>query len=196
MFHDVPEAVARRMRQLEEVDQRDRADGTVRGERLRQIPPETGRFIALLAASSPPGRLIEIGTSAGYSTLWLALACRQLGRRIITFEVLDAKVALARQTFDAAQVADVVELVYADARSKLSTFDDIAFCFLDAEKEVYLECYETVIPRMVSGGILVADNAINHEKTLRPMLDRALNDERVDALIVPIGKGELVCRRK
>ncbi len=49
---------------------------------------------------------------------------------------------------------------------------------------------------MVPGGILIADNAINHERTLRPMLERALADERVDALVVPIGKGELVCRVK
>jgi len=48
---------------------------------------------------------------------------------------------------------------------------------------------------MVSGGILIADNAINHEPTLRPMLERVLNDSRVDAMIVPIGKGELVCRK-
>jgi len=48
---------------------------------------------------------------------------------------------------------------------------------------------------MVSGGIFIADNAINHETTLRPMLDRALQDTRVDAMIVPIGKGELICRK-
>ncbi|PKN83812.1 MAG: methyltransferase, partial [Chloroflexi bacterium HGW-Chloroflexi-7] len=71
--------------------------------------------------------------------------------------------------------------------------DKIAFCFLDAEKEVYQECYETVVPKLVKGGLLVADNAINHQATLQPMLDRALADERVDAMIIPIGKGELVC---
>jgi len=49
---------------------------------------------------------------------------------------------------------------------------------------------------MVTGGILVADNAINHEATLRPLIDFALADPRVDAMVVPIGKGELVCRRK
>jgi len=52
-----------------------------------------------------------------------------------------------------------------------------------------------VIPNMVQGGILVADNAINHEEMLGPMLQRALNNNRVDALIVPVGKGELVCRK-
>ncbi len=49
---------------------------------------------------------------------------------------------------------------------------------------------------MVAGGLLDADNAINHRVTLQPMLDRALSDERMDALIVPIGKGELFCRKK
>jgi len=63
-------------------------------------------------------------------------------------------------------------------------------------EEVYGDCYDLVIPNMVSGGILVADNAINHVETLRPMLDRALSYERVDGLIVPIGKGELVCRKR
>ena len=65
----------------------------------------------------------------------------------------------------------------------------------NAEKEFYADCYEAVVPKLVPGGILVADNAISHAETLQPMLDRALSDERVDALIVPIGKGELVCRR-
>ena len=53
-----------------------------------------------------------------------------------------------------------------------------------------------VVPRMVPGGILVADNAISHQAELRPMLDRALRDERVDAVLVPIGTGDLVCRKK
>jgi predicted O-methyltransferase YrrM len=52
-----------------------------------------------------------------------------------------------------------------------------------------------VISRLVKGVLLVADNAINRREALKPMLDRVLNDERVDALIVPIGKGELMCRK-
>ncbi len=196
MFHDIPEAIAARMAYLEEIDARDRGDGTARLQRLRQVPPDAGRFVALLAAAAPPGCYIEIGTSAGYSTLWLALACRLAGRRVTTFEVLDEKAKLARETFALAGVDDVVEFVHGDAREHLPELSDIAFCFLDAEKEVYDECYEAVVPRMKPGGLLVADNAINHEAILRPMLDRALSDERVDAMIVPIAKGELVCRKR
>ncbi len=196
MFHDIPGPMAARMRELEQIDAQDRRDGTARLERLRQVPPEVGRFLALLAASAPAGEFVEIGTSAGYSTLWLALACRALGRKITTFEVLASKAALAQQTFSTAGVSDVVRLIHGDALERLPSFDNIGFCFLDAEKEIYLPCYEILIPRMVRGGILVADNAINHESTLRPMLDRALQDQRMDALIVPIGKGELLCRKK
>jgi predicted O-methyltransferase YrrM len=183
------------MRYLEQIDSRDRGDGTPRLQRLRQITPETGKFLALLAASAPNGKFVEIGTSAGYSTLWLAVACEPLGRSITTFELLPEKARQARETFRAARVEGTVELVEGDARSYLSQCDDVGFCFLDAEKEIYGECYEAVVPRLVKGGLLVADNAINHQEILRPMLTRALGDERVDALIVPVGKGELVCRK-
>ena len=94
MFHSIPEAILARMRDLEQIDGTDRQDGTPRQQRLRQIPPETGKFLALLAAGAPKGHYVEIGTSAGYSTLWLALACALLGRTITTFEVLPEKVRL------------------------------------------------------------------------------------------------------
>jgi predicted O-methyltransferase YrrM len=148
-----------------------------------------------MAAAAPKGRWIEIGTSAGYSTMWLSLACRQVGQKLTTFEVLEEKVALARETFRLAGIQDVVELVSGDARAHLGRLRGVSFCFLDAEKEFYADCYEAVVPNLVPGGILVADNAISHAADLQPMLDRALSDERVDAVIVPMGTGELVCRR-
>ncbi len=195
MFHHIPKAIADRMAELERRDDEDRNDGTPRMERLRQIPPETGRFLALLAASSPAGEWLEIGTSAGYSTLWLSLACRATARTITTFEVLPAKVALAEETLRLTGTSDVVRLIGSDFLAEVGKIGEVGFCFLDAEKEVYGACYEAIVPRLVPGGLLVADNAINHAATLQPVLDRALSDPRVDALIVPIGKGELVCRK-
>ncbi len=196
MFHDMPQAIAERMAHLEKIDARDRIDGTTRLQRLRSVLPQTGRLIALLAAGAPDGRYVEIGTSAGYSTLWLALACRMLGRRVTTYEVMDEKAALARETFALCGVEDVVDFVHADARDHLESLDDVAFCFLDAEKDVYDDCYEAVIPRMKSGGLFVADNAINLAPQLQTMLDRALGDDRVDAMIVAIDDGVLVCRKR
>lgn len=195
MFHTINPDILTRMKYLEDINARDRQDNTPLLQRLRQIPPETGRFLALLAAGSPEGDMIEIGTSAGYSTLWLSLAAEHTGCSITTFEVLPEKVKLARETFKVTRAANRIKLVEGDARDHLRNFKKIAFCFLDAEKDVYADCYEMVVPNLVPGGLLVADNAINHQAVLQPVLDRALTDTRVDALIVPIGKGELVCRK-
>ncbi len=195
MFHNIRKAVEERMRYLELMNKKDKLNGTPRLQRLRQIPPETGKFIALLAAAAREGTYLEIGTSAGYSTLWLALACKELGRKLVTFEVLEEKADLAAETFKLAGVEEVVELIRGDAREHLGNYQNISFCFLDPEKETYLDCYETIVPNMVKGGLLIADNAISHKDELKGMLKRALNDERVDALIVPIGSGELVCRK-
>lgn len=195
VLHTIPREILERMHYLEQLDAQDRQDGSTLLQRLRQIPPETGKFLVLAAAAAPPGIYLEIGTSAGYSTLWLALAGRELGRRLITFEVLEEKVRLARETFKRAHVEDVVDLVAGDAREYLQNYTNVSFCFLDAEKEQYLECYEALIPNMISGGLLVADNVISHRVPLKPFLDRALGDKRVDSLVVPIGKGVLVCRK-
>jgi len=195
MYHNIPKAIKERMKYLESMDKKDRIAGKSPAERLRQVPPDTGKFLALLAASAPEGTFLEIGTSGGYSSLWLALACKELNKKLVTFEVLEEKVKLAQETFKITGLENVVELVIGDAREFLQKYKNVAFCFLDAEKEHYLDCYEKVVPNMVKGGILVADNVISHKDILQPMIDRALKDVRVDALIVPIGRGELVCRK-
>ncbi len=97
-------------------------------QRLRQIPPETGKFLALLAANAPEGDIIEIGTSAGYSTLWLALACEQSGRKLTTYEILPEKAALARATFQLAQMNETVQFVEGDALE--SPFQPYCDCLL------------------------------------------------------------------
>jgi predicted O-methyltransferase YrrM len=196
VFHDIPERMRVRMADLEERGARDRADGTPRLERLREVPREVGKFLAVLAAAAPAGDWIEIGTSAGYSTLWLALAAREAGRRVTTFEILEWKAELARETFAVAGVEDVVEVVHADVRTGLVGRGGISFCFLDSEKEDYLELYELVVPKLVAGGLLVADNVVDFRDVVRPMLDRAAGDRRVDTVVVPFLTGQLLCRRR
>ncbi|PID86678.1 MAG: methyltransferase [Chloroflexi bacterium] len=191
MFHMISEAMQERMHYLEEMDAQDRQDGTAHLKRLRQIPPETGQFLALMAAGARNGRYLEIGTSAGYSTMWLSLA----GKPVTTYEVLPEKVALAQETFKQAGLAEQITLIHGDARAHLSAVEDVAFCFLDAEKDVYEACYDLLVPRMVSGGILICDNALSHQEVLQPFVARVLADHRVDAMVVPIGKGELLVRK-
>ncbi|HJW74675.1 MAG TPA: O-methyltransferase [Thermoleophilia bacterium] len=196
MLRDIPQPVFDRMRELEAMDAADRLDGTAYFGRLRQIPPDTGRLLCLLAAGTPPGRWLEVGASAGYSALWLSLACREAGRPLTTLEINPAKVAVARETFARAGVGDVVELIEGDAHDLLPRFGDVAFCFLDSEKADYLDLYELVVPSLVPGGLLVADNTTSHEGALGDFVARALSDDRGDALNIPLDRGVLVFRRE
>ncbi len=195
MFHDIPQPVLGQMKALEEIDARDRQDGTPNLKRLRQIPPETGKFLAVQAANVPEGSWLEIGTSAGYSALWITLAAKLKGVKLITFELLPEKADLAKKTFKKAKVSNFVELVHGDARGHVKGYEEVAFCFIDPEKEMYQEFYDMVLPNLVSGGLLVADNVISHKDGLAGFLANAEADERVDCVVVPIGRGLLVCRK-
>lgn len=196
MFEKITPQMQDRMTELEERDRLDRTDGTTRLERLRQIPPETGKFLAIMATNVPHGEIVEIGTSAGYSTLWLTLAAQERQQRVITCELLEAKIALAKETFRLANVQPRIDLREGDGLKSIDTVEDIAFCFLDCEKELYFDFYSKIVPKLVPGGLLIADNAINHQETLQPMMDFAQTDPRVDCLPIPIGKGEFLCRKR
>lgn len=195
MFHTIRESIRVRMHELEEQDTRDRKDGTAHHERLRQIPAETGKFLALLCANAPKGSVLEVGTSGGYSSLWIILACCERGEQLISFEILNEKVIRAKKTFDAAKVSHLIQLVHGDARQIIAGYMSVAFCFLDAEKNDYLDIYEKVIPNLVHGGILAADNAISHADDLEDFILHVENDSRVDSMVVPLGKGIMVCRK-
>ncbi len=195
MFHNIPDSMLKRMKEMESQDVIDRTDGTPITKRLRQIPPETGKFLALLCASAPKGNVVEIGTSGGYSGMWLSLACRIRGDQLTTFEILPNKIELATQTFRTAGIEDAINLIRGDARQLLDQYHQIAFCFLDAEKDIYTDCYEKVIPNLVPGGLLAADNVLSHQDDLASFVEHAEADPRVDALTVPIGKGVLLCRK-
>ncbi|NPV00654.1 MAG: O-methyltransferase [Brevinematales bacterium] len=196
MFSEITPAMQARMKYLEDIDRNDRADDTPRMERLRQVPPETGRLLTLIAVNVPFGEWVEIGTSAGYSTMWISLAAKARGIRLKTHELLPEKIRLARETFAAAGIDEYVELIEGDAVANIGGYENVSFCFLDTEKDLYEKCWDILSGKMVAGGILAADNAINHYETIKPMIDKAQSDPRFDCTIVPVGHGVLVCRRK
>jgi len=196
MFNNIQQAVLERMQVLEALDARHRKEGFPKLQALRQVVPETGRFLALLAAGAPEGQWIEVGTSGGYSALWISQACRVRNQKLITFEILPEKVKLAQETFVLTGTGEVIELIVGDARQLLGGYRQVAFCFLDAEKDVYQDCYELVVANLVPGGWLVADNVFSHQAELQPFVDAVLADDRVDAIVATIGKGLLVCRKR
>ena len=192
----VADRVRAAMASLEERDTRDRVDGTPQARRLRAISPEVGRFLQTLVVGTGARTIVEVGTSGGYSTLWLATGAARTGGRVVTFEIDPAKVELARTTFATAGVGDVVEQRQGDGAAGLSELEGaVDLVFLDSEKDDYLRVLEPAIVALRIGGLLVADNLISHEADLTPFREAALADPRLSGLVVPIGRGELLAAR-
>ena len=191
MLHDIPEEVRDCMRELEAQEARDHNS-------LQQIPRQTGRLLALLAAAAPAGTWIEAGTSGGYSSLWISLAARTKDVRHVTIEISESKVVLARQTFARAKLEHRIELVHGDALEHLPRYSGVSFCFIDASPgPVNIGAYDIVLPNLLPGGWLVMDNVVSHRKVpeMRAFLQRVKSDRRVDFALLRFGKGQLVCRR-
>jgi len=192
----VADRVRAAMASLEERDARDRVDGTPQARRLRAISPEVGRFLQTLVVGTRARTIVEVGTSGGYSTLWLATGAARTGGRIVTFEIDPEKVELARTTFAAAGVEDLVEQRQGDGAAGLSELERaVDLVFLDSEKNDYLRVLEPAIVALRVGGLLVADNLVSHEADLTPFREAALADPRLSGLVVPIGRGELLAAR-
>jgi caffeoyl-CoA O-methyltransferase len=188
VFHDIPANMRQVMRELEEQNERDQRS-------LRSVSEDVGRCLALLAMSAPQGAFIELGSSAGYSSLWLSLAARARGITSTTVELDEKKFALARENISRAGAAGSVQTVHGDALDYVTRFDEIAFCFSDLQPpEHNAKVYEKVVPRLVPGGLLIIDN-ITSPRLQTELLNRAENDPRVDCVLLPFPKGDLICRK-
>lgn len=195
MFRDIPQSIEVTQGHLKALEAWRIAQGMERKRLLRQVSPETGKLLALLLANCPAGNAAEVGTGAGYSALWLALACRATGRKLVTFELDEAKAALALHCLDAAAVLDVVELRQTDALEGLKGLSGISFCFIDAERDMARSAYEQALALLPTGGLIVVDNAISHAAEFQEFLYDAEMDPRVDAVIAPMDSGLLICRK-
>jgi predicted O-methyltransferase YrrM len=163
---------------------------------LRQVTPDVGLYLHTLVLAARPQTIVEIGTSGGYSTIWLASAARQTGARVTTLEIDPMKVEAAREGLSDAGLTDVATVVEGDAFAYLRTRQDPAgFIFLDAEKEDYLAFLALLVPLLPVGGLLVADNLTSHAEELAEFREAALSDPRLSGLVVPVGRGELLAVR-
>ena len=176
------------MRALEEQLERDQRS-------LRSVDSDVARVLSLLALSAPPGAFLELGSSGGYSSLWLSLAARVRGVTLTTVDLDERKVALARENISRAGARDSVQVFHGDALDYATRFQEIAFCFSDIEPpESNAKVYEKVVPRLVPGGWLVIDN-VTPPRLQTELLNRAQKDPRVDSVLLPFPKGDLICRK-
>jgi len=165
----------------------------IRDEFLLPVGPEVGAFLHALILARRPQRILELGTSYGYSTLFLADAARQVGARVVTMELADYKQAFAREQLADAGLGDVVDFRLGDAVAMLAAdpgpFD---FVLLDIWKELYLPCFELFYPRLSEEGVICADNMIEPAMA-RPEVRafRAALQSKPDlrSTLLPIGSG-------
>lgn len=188
VFHDISANMQQVMRELEEQTARDQRS-------LRSVFTDVGRCLSLLAMSAPQGAFLELGSSGGYSSLWLSLAARAKGVTLTTVDLDEKKVALAGQNICRAGAAGSVQVFHGDALDYAIRFEEIAFCFSDIEPpESNAKVYELVVPRLLPGGWLVIDN-VTSPRIQANLLERARSDARVDCVLLPFPKGDLICRK-
>jgi len=185
------------LRELEKKDEEERKLGIPSEDRMRNIPPETGRFLNMLVKASKARRVLEIGTSNAYSTIWLGLAAKEMGGKVITLEKDERKIMMARENLKRAELLAVVQIIEGDALKTIKKLrGPFDFVFIDAEKEDYLKYFDLVYPKTSRGGLIVADNAGSHAEELADYLERVRNHPGLESVHVPIGRGEEVSYKR
>ena len=130
-----------------------------RNHRYLSVPPADGRLLRVLTESIGARHVVEVGTSTGYSGLWILLALMKTGGRLTTYEADADRHAMARANFDRAGVSKIARLVLGDAHAEVTKMrEEIDLLFIDADKEGYLDYLRKLRPLVRSGGLIVSHN--------------------------------------
>ena len=162
------------------------------------VSEEDGRFLRLLIASSGSKRVLEIGGASGYSAIWMGMALRDTGGRLVTIEYDPVRAKELAGNIQKAGLSDIVQVVSGDAFQQIpklqGTFD---FVFLDAWKRDYRKFFEMVYPRLDKGGLFVAHNVVNKREEMGDFLDVVQKHPTLWTTIVsPSGEGMSVSLKR
>jgi predicted O-methyltransferase YrrM len=129
------------------------------GEVYLEVPVSDGRMLRLLTEAAGAKNVVEIGTSTGYSGLWLCLALQKTGGRLTTFEIDPGRAAEARKHFQNAGVGQMVTVVVGDAHENVKRLKEpIDVVFIDADKQGYVDYLSKLLPLVRPGGLILAHN--------------------------------------
>ena len=167
------------------------ASAASRSDKMLNITPDTGEFLLLLVRALQAKRVLEIGTSNGYSTLWLAEAVRPLGGTVTTLELSPKKFELAKANVERSGLQAWIQQELANAgeflRQSSQTFDLI---FLDSERVEYPRWWPDLQRVLKQGGLMVVDNAVSHAQEIEPFVELVDQTSGYITSLVLLGKGE------
>ena len=176
-----------------------RNDGVIteRPRRMLNITRDTGEFLSVLVRAMNARRVLEIGTSNGYSTLWLALAAKAIDGHVTTVELSDFKLGLAARNFAQSGLAAFITQVHGEAGAALRGSPESSFdlVFLDSERTEYLGWWPDIRRVLRKGVLLVVDNATSHSAEMAPFVALVAADTDFATCTVPVGNGEFLATR-
>jgi caffeoyl-CoA O-methyltransferase len=150
---------------------------------MMNVPPEDGRLLRLLTEAVGAKHVVEIGTSNGYSGLWICLALQTTGGKLTTHEINRDRAALARENFKRAGVDHLVTLVEGDAHQEVTKLNEpIDILFLDADKEGYIDYLNKLLPLIRPGGLILAHNTSSSAGAMRDYLEAITTSPDLETL--------------
>lgn len=162
------------------------------------VSKETGKVLATLIRVSGAKKVLEIGTSNGYSGLCLLNALESTNGHLTTIEYYDKRQSIARANFDKCGFTGMYTPILGSACEILEGFDadeKFDFVFIDANKGEYIKYFELIKPHLTKGAIIAADNVISHKEKVQPFLDAIMADETFNTEILELPAGLSVsCR--
>jgi predicted O-methyltransferase YrrM len=174
------------------------ATATDRAQKLLNLERPTAELLFLLVTASGRRRVLEIGTSNGYSAIWLACAMtKTAGDPIITIERDAAKAAQARENLRRADVQRHAQVIEGDATQCCAALDGPFDCvFFDADRISSPSQLERLLPKLADDVLLIADNALSHPEEIAGYLAAVNALPQFDATLIPVGKGLHVAYRR
>jgi predicted O-methyltransferase YrrM len=197
MGDDVAEILEKLLVELEQFGMTNDGSTSERPRKMLNITRDTGEFLVVLIKATLARRVLEIGTSNGYSTLWMARAARDTGGSVTTVEKSQYKIDLAATNFARSGLTSYISQVHEDAGRLLERSADGAFdfIFLDSERPEYPGWWPNLRRALRPGGLIVVDNATSHPAELAPFMALVKADAEFATSLVPVGNGEFLAVR-
>ncbi len=159
-----------------------------KGVQFLSVPPKDGQFLKLLIKATQAKRVLEVGTSQGYSTIWISLGLEETGGKMQTIEIKPDRVEMAKKNVADAGLSDRVTFNLGDAHEIVPKLDGpFDFVFLDADKDGQMDYFKKVYPnKLTRGGILAVHNAIKLRSPMEDYLEMIGQHPDFDSVILSL----------